>query len=161
ARYVRHASIQFGISRASTSPLRSPSPCSAPASCRPRSCISRYVSDAGRVGEATTNSASGHFTVQPSSSTRSNVRVPHTPRAREANVARYIDTMLGAFTFHPARIHAGGPFSNRAGASHDAMARFVPLARIRRLGWERRIAQLHRTYRRGVKELDAMSSSGD
>ena len=81
-RYVRHASIQFGISSAMTSPLRRPSACNAPAICRPRSCISRYVSVAGRVGDATTNSESGHFSVQPSSRTRSNVRVPHRPRAR-------------------------------------------------------------------------------
>src|SRR5206468_469773 len=48
------------------------------------------------------------------------------PGAREANVVRYIDTMLAAFSFHPPRIFAGGPFSNRAGASRDDMARFVP-----------------------------------
>jgi hypothetical protein len=83
------------------------------------------------------------------------------PGAREANVVRYIDTMLAAFTFHPPRIFAGGPFSNRAGAAHDDMARFVPPPRVRRLGWEKRIAQLHRAYRKGVKALDAASSGGD
>ena len=83
------------------------------------------------------------------------------PGAREANVVRYIDTMLACFTFHPARIFAGGPFSDRAGAARDDMARFVPVPRIRRLGWEKRIARLHRTYCRGIKTLDSMSSTGD
>ena len=83
------------------------------------------------------------------------------PGAREANVVRYIDTMLAAFSFGPARIYAGGPFSKRAGGHTDDMATFVPVPRIRRLGWQRRIATLHRTYRRGVKQLDSMSSTGD
>src|SRR5438309_10342654 len=79
------------------------------------------------------------------------------PGAREANVVRYIDTMLGAFTFHPARIHAGGPYSDRAGGGKDDMARFVPLPRMRKLGWERRINAYQRAYRKGVKELDALA----
>ena len=83
------------------------------------------------------------------------------PGAREANVVRYIDTMLAAFSFHPPRIFAGGPFSNRAGASRDDMARFLPVPRMRRLGWEKRLARLKRTYRNGVKQLDAMASTGD
>lgn len=83
------------------------------------------------------------------------------PGAREANVVRYIDTMLAAFTFRPARIYAGGPFSDRAGAAHDDMKRFVPVPRIRKVGWERRIARLQRAYRRGVKQLDSASSTGD
>src|SRR5256714_7184020 len=82
------------------------------------------------------------------------------PGAREANVVRFVDTMLAAFTFHPARIHAGGPFSDRAGSPRDDMKRFVPVPRIRRVGWGRRLAKLHRVYRRGVEQLDSMSSSG-
>lgn len=39
------------------------------------------------------------------------------PGAREANVTRYIETMLGAFSFRPAEIFASGPFSNRG--EHD------------------------------------------
>ena len=81
------------------------------------------------------------------------------PGAREANVVRYIDTMLAAFSFHPARVYAGGPFSNRAGASRDDMAYFVPVPRIRRLGWQKRLARLHRRYRNGVQQLDSMSST--
>src|SRR5437763_6777932 len=48
------------------------------------------------------------------------------PGAREANVVRYIDTTLAAFTFHPPRLYAGGPFSDRAGNGTDEMKRFVP-----------------------------------
>jgi Gluconate 2-dehydrogenase subunit 3 len=83
------------------------------------------------------------------------------PGAREANVVRYVDTMLAAFTFHPPKIHAGGPYSDRAGAPDDDMKRFVPLPRIRRLGWGRRLQQYHRAYVKGIKGLDGASSSGD
>jgi hypothetical protein len=82
------------------------------------------------------------------------------PGAREANVVRYIDTMLAAFTFGPAKVHAGGPYSDRAGAAHDDMAHFVPLSRIRKLGWEKRLKAYQRAYRKGVKELDA-AAGGD
>src|SRR5207302_1903727 len=40
------------------------------------------------------------------------------PGALEAGVADAIDMLLGAFTFDPPLIHAGGPFSDRAGATH-------------------------------------------
>ncbi|MBV9720889.1 MAG: gluconate 2-dehydrogenase subunit 3 family protein, partial [Mycobacterium sp.] len=36
------------------------------------------------------------------------------PGAHEANVVRYIDIMLAAFSFSPPKVHAGGPWSNRA-----------------------------------------------
>ncbi len=49
------------------------------------------------------------------------------PGAREAGVANYIDRMLGALSAHPARIYAGGPFSERNGASGDDMANFIAL----------------------------------
>jgi hypothetical protein len=39
------------------------------------------------------------------------------PGAHEANVVRYIDIMLAAFSFSPPKVHAGGPYSNRAGGS--------------------------------------------
>jgi len=44
------------------------------------------------------------------------------PGAVEAGAAEAIDLYLAAFTFDPPLIHAGGPFSNRAGASHDGDA---------------------------------------
>lgn len=59
--------------------------------------------------------------------------------AVEAGCAEAIDALLGAFTFHPPLIHAGGPFSNRAGAKHDDMADFVPLDAMAELGWRIRI----------------------
>ncbi len=55
-----------------------------------------------------------------------------------AGVAEYVDRTLGAFSFDPPRIWAGGPFSGRYGgdASFDA---FVPLSRVEALGWRIRI----------------------
>ena len=79
------------------------------------------------------------------------------PGAREANVTRYIDTMLGALTLSPAKIFAGGPFSNRAGWPIDDMAKFLRLTPAQRSGWARRLASLRAQYRRGVKTLDKMA----
>ncbi|MFN2545773.1 MAG: gluconate 2-dehydrogenase subunit 3 family protein [Actinomycetota bacterium] len=76
------------------------------------------------------------------------------PGAREANVVRYIDTMLAAFTFDPPKVHAGGPFSDRAGGASDDMLSFVGLPRTRRLAWRKRIKELQAAYRAGVQELD-------
>ena len=44
------------------------------------------------------------------------------PGALEARCAEAIDLLLGAFAVDPPLIHAGGPFSNRAGAQHDDFA---------------------------------------
>jgi len=82
------------------------------------------------------------------------------PGAREANVTRYIDTMLGALTVTPERIHTGGPWSNRAGGTTKYMANFVPLTPPQRLGWERKLAALQKQYADGIKALDA-AASGD
>jgi hypothetical protein len=82
------------------------------------------------------------------------------PGAREANVVRYIDTLLGALTVTPERIHAGGPWSNRSGGAADYMAKFVPLSAAQRRGWERKLASLQKQYADGVKALDA-AASGD
>jgi hypothetical protein len=77
---------------------------------------------------------------------------------------RYIDTLLGAFRV-PAgqapRIHAGGPFSNRAGSPTNDMATFVPLTRIRLEAWRKRIAILQRTYRDGIRLLDRLAPGGN
>ncbi len=60
------------------------------------------------------------------------------PGAEEAGVADYIDTLLGAFTFEPPRIWAGGPTSGRLGG--DArFASFHPLTRLDELAWRMRI----------------------
>jgi hypothetical protein len=62
---------------------------------------------------------------------------PH-PGARAAGAADYIDRLLGAFTFDPPRIWAGGPFSGRAGGA-AAFEQFVPLSRLEELAWRTRI----------------------
>ena len=60
------------------------------------------------------------------------------PGAEEAGVADYIDILLGAFTFDPPRIWAGGPTSGRMGG--DArFATFHRLNRLDELAWRMRI----------------------
>jgi hypothetical protein len=92
------------------------------------------------------------------------------PGALEAGCAEAIDMLLGAFTFHPPLIHAGGPFSNRSGARHDDIADFVALDREAELGWRIRlegtrgkperafagdVKGLQQEYRDGLAALDA------
>ncbi len=79
------------------------------------------------------------------------------PGAREANVTRYIDTMLGALQVSPAKIFAGGPFSNRAGWPADDMATFLGLTPAEASGWTQRLAQLRHEYRQGINNLDEMA----
>src|SRR5580693_4792165 len=60
------------------------------------------------------------------------------PGAEEAGVADYIDTFLGAFSFDPPRIWAGGPTSGRMGG--DArFGTFHRLSRLDELAWRMRI----------------------
>jgi hypothetical protein len=77
------------------------------------------------------------------------------PGAREANVVRYIDLMLGALTVTPERVHAGGPWSDRKGGDANHMATFLPLTTAQRQGWEQRLAKLQQAYRDGIAALDA------
>jgi hypothetical protein len=79
------------------------------------------------------------------------------PGAREANVTRYIDTMLGALTITPAEVYADGPFSNRAGNPTDDMATFIGLTAAQKVGWSRRLAGLRKQYERGVVDLDHLA----
>ena len=94
------------------------------------------------------------------------------PGALEAGVAEAIDLLLAAFTFEPPLIHAGGPFSDRAGATHDDFADFVPLDAHAELGWRIRIegslgmpqrefagpvTGLQEIYRSGLAHLDERS----
>src|SRR5580698_2537330 len=60
------------------------------------------------------------------------------PGAEEAGVADYIDGFLGAFTFDPPRIWAGGPFSGRHGGE-ASFGRFHRLSRLDELAWRMRI----------------------
>jgi hypothetical protein len=97
------------------------------------------------------------------------------PGAAEAGVAEAIDLMLGAFRVKPPLIHAGGPFSGRAGRrGRDDFAHFVPLDAHAELGWRIRlegsrgirgrefagpVTGLQQIYRRGLAHLDERSRS--
>src|SRR5438552_18008208 len=61
------------------------------------------------------------------------------PGALDAGAAEAIDLFLGAFTVDPPLIHAGGPFSGRAGGGHDDFADFVPLDSLAEKGWRIRL----------------------
>ncbi|MGH9087438.1 MAG: gluconate 2-dehydrogenase subunit 3 family protein [Acidimicrobiales bacterium] len=58
--------------------------------------------------------------------------------ATEVGVADYVDTLLGAFTFDPPRVWAGGPTSGRHGGP-AAFGRFHRLGRLDELAWRTRI----------------------
>jgi hypothetical protein len=62
---------------------------------------------------------------------------PH-PGGAALGVADYVDRLLGAFTFDPPLIFAGGPFSGRAGGT-ASFADFLPLSRHEELAWRTRI----------------------
>jgi hypothetical protein len=99
------------------------------------------------------------------------------PGAREARVVDYIDGLLGAFTFDPPRIWAGGPFSGRHGGE-PAFHRFLPLTQLDELAWRTRIegslgrperefngpvVGLQERYRAGIAALgpDFAAADGD
>src|SRR5438876_8693294 len=94
------------------------------------------------------------------------------PGALEARCAEAIDLLLGAFAVDPPLIHAGGPFSDRAGAQHDDFADFVALDAHAALGWRIRlegsqglperefagpVTGLQEIYRSGLAHLDERS----
>lgn len=79
------------------------------------------------------------------------------PGAHEANVVNYIDIMLAAFSFSPPMVHAGGPWSNRAGGSQDFMADFVPLDRAQNFAWQQRVTNLQSQYTNGIALLDQLA----
>jgi len=96
------------------------------------------------------------------------------PGALQAGAAEAIDLMLGAFRVRPPLIHAGGPFSGRAGGRRDDFAHFVPLDRLATLGWRIRlegsrgmrsrefagpVVGLQEIYRKGLAHLDERSRS--
>ena len=60
------------------------------------------------------------------------------PGAKAAGAADYIDRLLGAFSFDPPRIWAGGPFSGRHGGDAGFKA-FLPLGAVEELAWRTRI----------------------
>jgi len=60
------------------------------------------------------------------------------PGATDAGVADYIDRFLGAFTFDPPLIWAGGPFSGRFGGE-ASFSSFHELTAAQELAWRTRI----------------------
>ncbi len=91
------------------------------------------------------------------------------PGALEVHAAEAIDLLLGAFELDPPLIHAGGPFSRRAGGSRDDFAEFVALDSQAAFGWRIRlegsrglgerefagpVIGLQEIYRDGLKRLD-------
>lgn len=60
------------------------------------------------------------------------------PGAGEAGGADYVDQLLGAFSFDPPRIWAGGPFSGRHGGE-PGFDRWIPLRPLEELAWRMRI----------------------
>jgi hypothetical protein len=89
------------------------------------------------------------------------------PDGAQMGAVDYIDTLLGAFTFIPPRIWAGGPFSGRFGGQ-PAFSDFEELSPAEELAWRTRIegslgipererlgpvTGLQQTYARGLAEL--------
>lgn len=82
------------------------------------------------------------------------------PGAHEANVVRYIDTMLSLFTFNPPKLFTGGPFSDRNTKGPNQMAKFTPPDVAQASAWKKRINQLRAAYVAGIKLLDS-EAGGD
>ena len=99
------------------------------------------------------------------------------PGAEEAGVADYIDGFLGAFSFDPPRIWAGGPTSGRKGGA-AGFATFHRLSPLDELAWRMRlegsqgqperefngpVVGLQEVYRQGLAALgaDFCSLAGD
>ena len=60
------------------------------------------------------------------------------PGGAALGVADYVDNLLGAFTFDPPLIFAGGPFSGRFGGD-ASFTRFMPLSPREEIAWRTRI----------------------
>ena len=60
------------------------------------------------------------------------------PGAGQVGGADYVDLLLGAFTFDPPRIWAGGPFSGRHGGE-ASFGCWLDVGRIEELAWRMRI----------------------
>jgi len=66
------------------------------------------------------------------------IPVDGTPGAADAGVVDYIDGFLGAFSFDPPHIWAGGPSSGRFGGP-AGFGHFLPLTPFDELAWRTRI----------------------
>ena len=60
------------------------------------------------------------------------------PSATDVGAAEYIDRLLGAFSFEPPRIWAGGPFSGRHGGE-PGFETFIAPTPIEELAWRTRL----------------------
>jgi hypothetical protein len=60
------------------------------------------------------------------------------PGAGALGVVDYVDGLLGAFTFDPPHIWAGGPFSGRHGGD-ASFGDFIPLSALEERAWRTRI----------------------
>lgn len=96
-----------------------------------------------------------------------------TPGAAAAEADEAIDSLLGAFMTDPPLIYAGGPFSDRGGASVNDFERFIPLDEYEDLAWrlvvegsqglpEREfngpVKGLQQIYREGLARLEERAS---
>lgn len=94
------------------------------------------------------------------------------PGALQVHAAEAIDLLLGAFELDPPLIHAGGPFSGRAGGHRDDFADFVTLDAVAELGWRIRlegsrglrerefagpVTGLQEIYRAGLARLEELA----
>ena len=82
------------------------------------------------------------------------------PGAREAGVVGYIDALLGAFDTDPPLLYAGGPFSDRHGATENDFATFAPLGATQERYWRAQVTELQERYAAGIAALDA-AARGD
>ena len=80
------------------------------------------------------------------------------PGAHECDVVRYIDTMLAMFDTRVPKLFAGGPWSNRHSKGPNHMKTFVKPDRAQAQAWRKRIKDLQKVYRNGVKTLDAQAN---
>ncbi|MES0873812.1 gluconate 2-dehydrogenase subunit 3 family protein [Sinimarinibacterium thermocellulolyticum] len=95
------------------------------------------------------------------------------PGAAAAHAEDAIDALLAAFLTDPPLIYAGGPYSDRAGAARNDLARFIPLDEYETLAWrlviegsqgrpEREfngpVIGLQAIYREGLAHLDARAA---
>jgi hypothetical protein len=77
------------------------------------------------------------------------------PGAHECDVVRYIDTLLSMFDHRTPKLFAGGPWSNRHSHGPNHMKTFVKPDRAQAQAWRARVKALQKTYRVGIKSLDA------
>lgn len=68
--------------------------------------------------------------------------------AADAGAVEYIEQLLNGFSLPGApRIYGGGPF-------REDFGEFLPLSRVKTLGWQTEVLRLRRVYREGLAELD-------